>query len=211
MSTSLSFEVVDWGLIDYSQALIQQKEIVNRVIAGGQNQLILCEHPPILTLGRLATEDHFLIPKEAIDSEGISIKRIDRGGEVTLHAPGQLVCYPIINLNDWKRDLHLFLRELEEVAIDLLKYFGIVAHVVEDYRGVWVHRRKIVSIGVGVKKWVTYHGMAINVTTDLKLFQIIRPCGLDVAMTSIKELTKQDVKMSRVKDQLAEIFLKRFA
>ena len=206
----LSCVVHDLGLIDYVQALQRQREEVERVVKEDVAALLLCEHPTVLTLGRLATEANILYPREYFNKLGIDMIRIDRGGEITLHAPGQLVIYPILNLNRFGRDLRRYLQKLEQVAVDLLQEFDIVATSFEGKRGVWVGAKKIASIGVGVKKWVTYHGMAVNVNTDLRLFSMIRPCGLDVQMTSINVLSATTVDMGQVKRKIVENFIRHF-
>lgn len=233
-------EVRDLGLIDYAAAYGIQKESVARVLAGGAQVLLLCEHPAVITLGRLAQEANIL-NLEAISRQGIRVVPIDRGGDVTLHAPGQLVVYPILNLapclpagRQGNRDLRLYMHKLEQVTIALLESFGIVASRISGKTGVFVgsdpstrptavglaqdfaakskgtELNKIASLGIGVRKWVTYHGLGLNVNTDLKLFELIKPCGLDVRMTSIARIKSNPVDMSRVKQQLVECFKKEF-
>lgn len=202
-------EVRDLGLIDYAAAYGIQKECVARVLAGGAQVLFLCEHPAVITLGRLAQEANVL-DLETIRRQGIRVIPIDRGGDVTLHAPGQLVVYPILNLAQSNRDLRLYMHKLEQVTIALLKSFGIVASRIPGKTGVFVDPDKIASLGIGVRKWVTYHGLGINVNTDLKLFERIKPCGLDVRMTSIARIAGQPIDMSEVKQRLIKSFGKEF-
>jgi lipoyl(octanoyl) transferase len=205
--------VEDWGLIDYSLALQRQKIKVGEVALTSKGMLVFCEHPPVLTLGRMTRLENILYSKEHIKSLGISICPCDRGGDVTLHAPGQLVVYPILNLNNYGRGLKWYMEKLEQVAVDLLNSFGILAVSVKGQRGVFVSGPlcpKIVSIGVGVRKWVTYHGLAVNVNTDLKLFDCIKPCGLDVQMTSMRELKGNEIAMADVKASLVKQFQKYF-
>jgi lipoate-protein ligase B len=206
----LSCTVEDWGLIDYAKAYERQKDLVNRVIAGDSQHLVLCEHPAVLTLGRMTKADSILWPQDDIKARGVAILPIDRGGDITLHAPGQLVVYPIFNLNEYGRDLKVFLEKLEHVVIDLLKEFDILAVSQNGQRGVWAGRDKICSMGIGVRKWVSYHGIGLNVNTDLKLFSMIRPCGLSVAMTSIAQLNGKPVEMAAVKAKTVEYFVKHF-
>lgn len=206
----LTCVVEDWGLVDYQDAYARQKALVNRVIAGDNPHLVLCEHPAVLTVGRMTKPDSILWPAENITAAGVSVLPIDRGGDITLHAPGQLVVYPIFNLNDRGRDLKLFLEDLQQVVIDLLKEFDILAGGIEGQRGVWAGKDKIASIGIGVRKWVSYHGIGLNVNTDLALFRMIRPCGLDVAMTSIAKLKGSQVDMTVVKDSMIGHFSNRF-
>ena len=203
---SAALYVKDLGLIDYTQAYRIQKEAREDVIEGGVNTLLLCEHLPVFTLGRMDTGKNFMIPEQEIIARGVKIIPVDRGGEVTLHCPGQLVIYPIFNLLRFGKDLKSFLNKLEQVAIDLLRDFDILATGISGQRGVWVDRKKIVSIGIGVRKWVSFHGMSINVQPDLKLFSMIRPCGLDVQMTSIKALRGNEVPMQEVKSKVLKHF-----
>ena len=206
----LSCVVEDWGLIEYTQAYERQKDLVSRVIAGENPHLIFCEHPAVLTLGRMTKLENILWSQEDIVAGGVKIVPVDRGGDITLHAPGQLVLYPILNLNEHGRDLKLFFEKLEYVVIDLLKGFDILAGSKEGQRGVWVGREKIASMGIGVRKWVSYHGIGLNVNTDLKLFAMIRPCGLNVAMTSMEQLLGVPLDMADVKQKIILSFIKRF-
>ena len=202
--------VEDWGTIDYKAAYQCQKKLVDAIIGGETGRLVFCEHPPVLTLGRLFEEESLLFTKEQIEQKGVGIETIDRGGDVTLHAPGQLVVYVMINLNLFDPNLKGYLEKLEQVAIDLLKDFGILAVSVSGQRGVFVGKDKITSIGIGVRKWVSYHGLGINVNTDLSLFSLIKPCGLNVQMTSMSQLLKQKVDMEVVKQKLVQVFMKVF-
>ena len=178
-------QLIDLGLIDYAQAYQFQKDCVQKVLNGEPQKLIFCEHPAVLTLGRMSKDSNFLWPKEEIQKKNIKILPIDRGGEVTLHAPGQLVVYPIFNLNHYGKDLKAFLHRLEEVIINVLKDRGIEGRRIDGKTGVWVERDKIASLGVGVKKWISFHGLSLNVSNDLELYRMIRPCGMDIRMTSI--------------------------
>ena len=202
-------EVRDLGLINYDAAYEIQKESVARVLAGGAQVLLLCEHPAVITLGRMSQEANIL-NEEAITRQGIQVIPIDRGGDVTLHAPGQLVAYPILNLAQSNRDLRLYMHKLEQVTIALLKGFGIVASRISGKTGVFVGPDKLASLGIGVRKWVTYHGLGINVNTDLKLFELIKPCGLDVRMTSLARIEGQMIDMGEVKQRLIKSFGKEF-
>ena len=202
-------EVLDLGLIDYAAAYGIQKESVARVLAGGAQTILLCEHPAVITLGRLSQGANIL-NEEAVIRQEIRVVPIDRGGDVTLHAPGQMVVYPILNLAQSNRDLRLYMHKLEQVAIALLKGFGIVANRISGKTGVFVGPDKLASLGIGVRKWVTYHGLGINVNTDLKLFELIKPCGLDVRMTSIARINGEVVEMKEVKKRLVECFRREF-
>ncbi len=214
-----NFIIEDWGLIDHGAAVKRQRAVVQEVIAGGSQRLIFCEHPPVLTLGRMFKPESFLYTREDILSRGISIVPVDRGGDVTLHAPGQLIVYVVADLNRYGRDLKVYLERLEQVAVDLLKDFDILAMSMPGRRGVFIptlrsgssiDRKKIISIGVGVRKWVTYHGLGINVNTDLSLFDLIKPCGLDVRMTSIAQLRGAPAVMDDVKEKFTRHFCRQF-
>ncbi len=202
--------VQDLRLIDYFKAWECQKRIVSSVINGGHHTLLLCEHPVVVTLGRVTPKENFLTPPEELESREIQIIAIDRGGDVTLHAPGQIVSYPIFNLLKIGKDLRAFLDHLEQVAIDLLQDFDIVATRIFGQRGVWVGKEKIASIGIGVRKWVSFHGMAINVNTDLKYFSLIKPCGLDVQMTSLRKILGKDIDLDLVKTLIIKRYAKNF-
>lgn len=204
-------QIIDLGQVNYDHAYEIQKSFLGKVREGHDPVVILCEHPVTLTFGRLGKEENLLIPRHELDRMSISVHRIDRGGDLTLHCPGQLVAYPIIDLSkDSGRDLRLYLRKLEQVAIDLLKGFDILAARLKGLTGVWYEDKKIVSLGVGVRKWISYHGMAINVNTDLKLFSMLRPCGLDVQMTSIAEIKNKNIDMAMVKENFVQVFEKNF-
>jgi len=202
--------VEDWGLIDYAEGLERQKKCVHNVIAGEGGHLILCEHPAVLTLGRQTHPQSLLYQRKEIEGRGVMITSVDRGGDVTLHAPGQLIVYPIFNLNNRGKNLKVYMEKLQEVAVDLLKNFGILAISISGQRGVFVGPDKIISIGVGVRKWVTYHGLGINVNTDLSLFDLIKPCGLNVRMTSMQKLKGHPVPLKDVKAKAVELFEKHF-
>ena len=202
--------VEDWGLIGYAEGYERQKKCAQNVIDGAPDHLILCEHPAVLTLGRMTDPGSLLYQRKDIEGRGVLITKVDRGGDVTLHAPGQLVVYPIFNLNKHGRDLKIYMEMLEEVAVDLLRNFGILAISISGKRGVFVGPDKIISIGVGVRKWVSYHGLGINVNTDLSLFDLIKPCGLDVRMTSIQKLKGHAVVMDDVKLKAIELFRMNF-
>ena len=205
-----SCRVKDLGLIDYKRAYILQKECVDELLGGGFQSLLLCEHPVVLTLGRLADEKNNLISEDELIKRGIKVHHIDRGGDITLHAPGQLVVYSVLDLTNFGKDLRRYLHQLEQFAIDLLGDFDIVANRFSGQTGVWIGERKIASIGIGVRKWISFHGLAINVDTDLSLFSMIRPCGLDVEMTSISEVKKKTVHVQEVKERIADHFRENF-
>ncbi|MGE0683561.1 MAG: lipoyl(octanoyl) transferase LipB [Candidatus Binatia bacterium] len=196
---------IDPGLIDYAEALAWQDALVQQRCAGnGNDTLLLLEHPPVFTLGRGADERHVLTPRQT------PVHRVSRGGEVTFHGPGQLVGYPVLHLDVCGRDVHAYLRTLESVLIDVLAEFGVRAESRVGLTGVWVNERKIASIGIGVRRWVAYHGFALNVDPDLSYFADIVPCGLNgVRMTSMTECLGYAVDVPTVKVRTAERFARR--
>jgi len=176
------------GRVSYSEALELQRSLARDRIAGviPQDVLLLVEHPPVVTLGRSSKEKHLLASPEFLSSKGVELFEVERGGDVTFHGPGQLVGYPIVDLKRHKQDLHWYLRQLEQTLIDSLAVIGIPAEQNAGLTGVWTRGRKIASIGVHARDWVTWHGFALNVTTDLSFFDLIVPCGIGgVEMTSI--------------------------
>jgi lipoate-protein ligase B len=194
------------GLVEYTQALALQEALVAQRCAGeGGDTLLLLEHPPVFTLGRGADERNLLTPR------GTPVHRVSRGGEVTFHGPGQLVGYPIFDLTKHGRDVHAYLRTLETVLIDVLAEYGLPAQRQTGLTGVWLADRKIASIGVGVRRWITYHGFALNVDPDLSHFADIVPCGIPgVRMTSMAEALGHAVDLETVKIRVAERCLRRF-
>jgi len=185
---SARLAVAHLGLVPYGEALARQRALADDRIAGRltRDTLLLLEHPPVVTLGRGTRETSLPIAPELLRRRGIDVFEIERGGDVTYHGPGQLVGYPIFDLGAHRRDLHWFLRQLEAALIEALAGFGIAGERRETYTGVWTGGRKIASIGIHVRQWVTWHGFALNVTTDLAPFDLIVPCGIpDVKMTSV--------------------------
>lgn len=170
------------GQVPYREALAWQEAVVARRLAGGPDTLLLLEHPPVYTLGRGA-DPQFL---GAAAGGDVEVVRVGRGGQVTFHGPGQLIGYPILDLHGHRCDVRWYMRSLEEMLIDVLATFGIVAERRDGLTGVWVGARKIASLGVGIRRWVTWHGFALNVGADLGGFARITPCGIaGVEMTSV--------------------------
>lgn len=180
------------GRIPYGEAVELQHSIRDAVKQGGPDHLLLLEHPPVYTLGRNASAEDVLMPEEWLRARGIEVAECNRGGQVTYHGPGQLVGYPIVNLSPDRRDVRRYVQDLQEVLIRTLADYGVRAQSREgqEFVGVWVGEEKIASIGVHLSRWVTTHGFALNVSTDLSHFAGIIPCGLEaVRMTSIERLT----------------------
>lgn len=195
------------GRISYTVALELQESLVLKKIAGSpKDHLLLLEHDPVYTMGRNRDESSLgaekLLPHPLI--------RTNRGGQATYHGPGQLVGYPILDLNQYGRDLHLYLRFLEEVLIDVLSFYQVSGCRREGLTGVWVEDRKIASLGVGVRKWISMHGFALNVARDLSGFLAIIPCGISgVTMTSLSQESGKELSTQEVAKTMAETFLKR--
>ncbi|HTT69480.1 MAG TPA: lipoyl(octanoyl) transferase LipB [Gemmatimonadales bacterium] len=210
------------GLVPYGEALSRQRAIAEDRIAGrlASDVLLLLEHPPVVTLGRGTRETSLPVAPEALRRRGIEVFEIERGGDVTYHGPGQLVGYPIFDLAAHRKDLHWFLRQLEEALFTALARFGVPAERRASYTGVWTGGRKIASIGIHVRQWVTWHGFALNVTADLAAFDLIVPCGIpDVVMTSLaRELGRSDARapagedelMGRTRDAIVDAFVQTF-
>jgi len=198
------------GRRSYAEALEYQREVARRRITGDvpQDVLLLVEHPPVVTLGRSAKEQNLLVSPELLKARGVELFEVERGGDVTFHGPGQLVGYPIIDLKRHKRDLHWYLRQVEEALIVALREFGIEGERNTGYTGVWTHGRKIASIGVHARDWVTWHGFALNVTTDLSYFDLIVPCGIQaVTMTSVeREMAPAAAGAEAVSNAVARAF-----
>jgi lipoyl(octanoyl) transferase len=177
------------GRTDYGQALELQRQLIARRQQGLiPDQLLLLEHPHVITLGRNGKAANLLASAEVMSRAGIAYYPTDRGGDVTYHGPGQLVGYPIVDLREWQRDVGAYVRAVEQVIIDTLADYGIAAGRIPKLTGVWVDDSKIAAIGVHISRWVTSHGFALNVFTDLSYFQYIVPCGLTKPVTSMAAL-----------------------
>ena len=204
--------VLDLGLVGYDKAYDLQKRLHKFRREGRiDDVLILLEHEPVVTIGRGGKRDNILVSDELLQSKGIRVFEIDRGGDVTLHCPGQLVGYPILDLNFHGKNIHRYLRNLEEVIIRSLKVYGIDGQRIENHTGVWVGGRKAASIGIGIKGWVTFHGFSLNINSDLSYFSLIRPCGFESRMvTSMSEILGRLVEPKDFRHQLIEQFGKVF-
>ncbi len=201
------------GLTDYSHAIRAQRELAGARARGElpHDMLVLLEHPRVITLGRGASESNISASSELLLSRGVEVHETERGGDVTYHGPGQLVGYPIIYLAQHKKDLHWYLRQIEEVLIQTLAGYEIPGKRVVGYTGVWVGNRKIASIGVHVTRWVTFHGFALNVTTDLNDFDLIVPCGIEaVDMTSMQRELGRAYGLAEIGDRVSESFASVF-
>ena len=205
---------VSLGRLAYGEALEMQRGIARERISGAipQDVLLLIEHPPVVTLGRASKEKHLVASPEFLESKGVELFEVERGGDVTFHGPGQLVGYPIIDLKRHRQDLHWYLRKIEEALINTLADYGITGERNTTFTGVWTRGKKIASIGVHARDWVTWHGFALNVTTDLSYFDLIIPCGIDgVVMTSIaRELGSEEISMQDVQERVTAKFAEAF-
>ncbi len=182
-------EVRDLGRVGYGEAFALQRGLVERRKRGEiPDQLLILEHPHVVTMGRNGSLANVLVSPEAMARAGIEFHPTDRGGDVTYHGPGQVIGYPIFDLREWKRDVVAYVRALEQAIIDALGEFGIPARREQGATGVWTDRGKVAAIGVHISRWVTSHGLALNLTTDLSYFRYIVPCGLTKPVTSMREL-----------------------
>jgi lipoyl(octanoyl) transferase len=220
--------VADLGALPFTDALELQRAVARARISGAvaEDVLLLVEHPPVVTLGRASKAHHLVASPEALAARGVELHEAERGGDVTFHGPGQLVGYPVIDLKRHKRDLHWYLRQVEEALIRALAGVGVAGERSPGYTGVWVGGRpegdadggggaplrKIASIGVHARDWVTWHGFALNVTTDLDYFDLIVPCGIaGVTMTSVAaERHPEPVDAARVRVAVADAFAEVF-
>lgn len=227
----------DWGLIDYQQAWDKQEEIFGKTVklktelrnlgqedaaftgikTATPNYLIFCQHPHVYTLGKSGKAAHLLLSEKQLEEKHAKFYPINRGGDITYHGPGQLVVYPILDLDNFFTDIHLYLRTLEEAVILTLTHYGIKGERYPGYTGVWLDpgdpqkARKICAMGVRCSRWVTMHGLAFNINTDLAYFKNIVPCGIeDKAVTSLAAETKKTIDMEEVKNALRQHIYKLF-
>ncbi|MDD4979923.1 MAG: lipoyl(octanoyl) transferase LipB [Candidatus Omnitrophica bacterium] len=208
----MEFKLFDLGLVDFKAAWQFQKEIFQEIKNNYYKAgLILCRHYPVITLGRSAKKENIRVSAQELKNRGIQIYEIERGGDVTYHGPGQLIAYPIFNLNYLKKDIHFFLRKLEEAAVGFISDFGLNALTYPGLTGVWISREKISSIGISVKNWITLHGISINIKKDdLDNFCLIKPCGMDIEMTALEKALDRNIEIERIKKGLVDRFQKIF-
>jgi lipoate-protein ligase B len=206
-----NLQVERLGRIDYAAALEIQKRTERAVLTGQQpDTLLLLEHPHTLTLGRRSAADGVLASEEDLSARTIQVFETNRGGKTTYHGLGQLVGYPIINLSPDRQDVHRYVRDLEEVLIRTMRDFGIEAFRLKGLTGAHTERGKIAAIGVHIARWVTTHGFALNVNTDLSYFNLIVPCEGE-AVTSMSELLGREVALTEVEDRIVERFAEVFS
>ena len=205
-------EVIDLGRMRYADALeVQQRLVEQRKFGHGIDTLLYVEHPHVVTVGRNGKQQHVLASEEILARTGIEFYETDRGGDVTYHGPGQIVGYPILDLTAWKRDVHAYFHGVEQTLVDALGRFEIRAERVAQrgYEGVWVSGAKVAAIGIHISRWVTSHGFALNVDTDLSYFQYIVPCGLTKPVCSLRShgcsASREEV-MNAVTTSFARVF-----
>ena len=205
-----SYNILDLGKSDYKEAWKLQRKLQSQRISGEINdQLLLVEHFPVYTLGKNAPTEHLLNNK----SDNISIVQSDRGGNVTFHGPGQLVGYPILDLNNYKKSITWYMRELEKLIINTLNDYHIKAERKKGLTGVWVNDKKIAAFGVRISRWVTMHGFSLNINPDLKYYQGIIPCGISqYGVTSMANILGDSApKMSEIKKKIVSQFISSFS
>ncbi len=200
----MEFKVFDLGLTDFKKAWEFQQEIFQEVKNGAlESGLILCQHYPVITLGRTAHKNNILASWQELKIKGIPVYEIERGGDVTYHGPGQLTAYPVFNLKYLKKDIHWFLRYLEGIIIGCLSDLGARTHRISGLTGVWADKEKIASIGIAIKNWISFHGFTINIKKDdLANFSLIRPCGMDIMVTAVESVLGSEVKIDHLKKTL---------
>tara|TARA_A100001015_G_scaffold291804_1_gene366417 strand:+ start:1655 stop:2290 length:636 start_codon:yes stop_codon:yes gene_type:complete len=204
----LPHNILDLGLSDYNETWKLQKKLQSKRILGEiEDHLLLVEHPPVFTLGKNASKKHIIN-----NSEDVSIIQTDRGGNITFHGPGQLVCYPILDLNHYKRSITWYMRELEQLIIDVLSEYDIKASRKKGLTGTWVKDKKIAALGVRISKWVTMHGLSLNINPDLAFYKNIIPCGIkEYGVTSMAKIMGNEVpSMDEIKAKITKYFTKNF-
>jgi len=204
----LSHNILDLGLSDYKETWKLQKKLQSKRILGEiEDHLLLVEHPPVFTLGKNASKQHIIN-----NSDDVSIIQTDRGGNITFHGPGQLVCYPILDLNHYKRSITWYMRELEQLIIDVLGEYDVKAIRKKGLTGTWVKDKKIAALGVRISRWVTMHGFSININPDLNFYNNIIPCGIkEYGVTSMAKIMGDEVpSMDEIKAKMTKHFTKNF-
>ncbi len=205
--------ILNLDTIPYEEAFaLQERLVVLRSQDTICDTLILLEHPPVFTITRKATLKNILASQDELQDRGISLCQTNRGGDITYHGPGQLVGYPIMNLKDHGKDLHKYIRNIEEIIIALLADFGIAAHRDKANPGVWIGDEKIAAIGIAVKSsWITMHGFAFNVNPDLDHYSLIVPCGItNKGVTSLRKLLGSPIRMEKVREKLIHHYAQVF-
>lgn len=204
--------MLDLGYLPYDEAFKRQQVLVEeRKLGEGRDTLLLVEHPHVVTMGRNGKEQNVLASREILERSGIAFYETDRGGDVTYHGPGQIVGYPILDLREWKRDVHAYFCGVEQALIDALGAVGVAAERIPQrgYEGVWVNGAKIAAIGIHISRWITSHGFALNFDTDLSYFKYIVPCGLTKPVCSLRSIGSTISRAAMV-NAIADSFAKTF-
>ena len=205
---ALSHNILDLGLSDYKETWNLQKQLQSKRISGEiEDHLLLVEHPPVFTLGKNASKEHIIN-----DLDGVSVIQTDRGGKITFHGPGQLVGYPILDLKYYKRSITWYMRELEQLVIDVLGEYDINASRKKGLTGIWVENKKIAALGVRISRWVTMHGFSLNINPDLSYYEYIIPCGIkEYGVTSMAKIMDSEVPtMTEIKIKMTKRFTNNF-
>ena len=204
--------IIDLGLIDYERAWDLQHQLWSRRVEEElPDVLLFLEHPHVITLGRRGNRSHLIASPEVLEAMKIPLFHVERGGDVTYHGPGQIVVYPVFNLKDYGYRLVRYVSQLEEVILSVLKDFGIVGRRDPLNRGVWVDGEKIASVGVAIKRWVSFHGLSLNYETDLKYFELINPCGLEgKKMTSMSKILRKEISRGHLVERVGFYFKEIF-
>jgi lipoate-protein ligase B len=202
----MDLKIIDLGLVSFQEAYLLQKELFREVKTGVLDKaLVVCRHYPVITCGRGAKRSNIIASPDELKNKGIAVYEVERGGDVTYHGPGQLTIYPVFNLSYFKKDINWFLRYLEGLIISSLNEFGVKGERRAGLTGVWVGERKIASIGIAIRNWITFHGLSVNIKRDdLANFSLIRPCGMDIMITSLESergsnICEQDYKKEFIK------------
>ena len=205
-------EIIDCGVSAYRPVLERQLELQDLRREGKiVNTVLIVEHEPVVTLGARESNNRLTVSRDELLGRGVDVVEIRRGGGSTAHNPGQMVFYPILNINEMGLGVNEYVRELEQIGIELLEKFGIAAERRKGFPGLWVGERKVASIGVRVSRGITHHGMAINIINDLTIFDCMIPCGIDgVEMTSVYKVTGEKVSMADVKKELSSVLITHF-
>jgi lipoate-protein ligase B len=204
--------IIDLGLIDYEKAWDLQHQLWSKRVEGELPDLLLIlEHPHVITLGRRGNRSHLLASPEVLEAMRIPIFHVERGGDVTYHGPGQMVVYPVLDLKEYGYRLMRYIGQIEEVILCVLRDFGIEGRRDPVNRGVWVNEEKIASVGVAIKRWVSFHGFSLNYETDLKYFELINPCGLEgKKMTSLAKILEREISRERLVERIGLHFKQVF-
>ncbi len=204
----MEFQLFDLGVIDFKEAWDFQKQVHSRVKQGKlTSALILCQHKPVITLGRRSKAKNILATQTDLKRLGIKTYFVERGGDATYHGPGQICAYPIIDLACFRKDINWFLRQLETLFINLIGDFGVKVNRIPGSTGIWFRTKKIASIGIAIRNWITFHGIALNVKqSDLVNFSLIHPCGQNITMTSMESILGESVEINTVKERLIRGF-----